>query len=77
MPQPYEISCFDYRTHGYYSRSDCIFKCKANYVLHKYGKWPNIYLSDDKNSSLLYRNNDYLHFDHNLTHNCTKFCGRS
>lgn len=70
MPQQYETSCFDYSMRGYYSKNDCIFKCKINDVLHKYDKWPDIYLAYVRNIDLNFYINDYLDLDDSLTKNC-------
>jgi len=46
MTKPYINSCFDYQKLGYYSRSDCIFKCKVDFYKDRNDGWFGFYLTE-------------------------------
>jgi hypothetical protein len=77
LPKPYTTSCFDYKTIGYNSRSDCIYKCKVDNYVQCNSHWPKIYFTNDFNSNLFMNYNEFCETDFTLSEKCRIFCGKN
>ncbi len=77
MPKPYKTSCFDYKNFGYYSRSDCIFKCKVGNYVKNQSEWPAKFFTDDRKSDLFMNNSGYDSMEFELSIKCRELCGES
>jgi hypothetical protein len=77
LPKPFATSCFDYKTIGYHSRYDCIFKCKADIIIRNYSHWSGYSFTDKQEIDLFFKFNNIYEIDKKLSENCRKFCGES
>jgi hypothetical protein len=77
MSKPYKTSCFDYKNIGYYSRADCIFKCKVGNYAKNQSEWPAKFYTDDRRSDLVMNESSYNSMEFELSDKCRELCGES
>jgi hypothetical protein len=81
LPKPYETNCFDYYSIGFYSKEDCIQKCRIEELKQMFEGWPGTYYShnEDDNHRYIYwvwhkyEESNYT-TDLNISQKCKRMC---